>query len=64
MRIIIRETYTRILRTDLGKNRKEEIVIIQTGSYSKQYNGDFREKGKETYVAQVKCTYLATNQMI
>lgn len=40
-------------------------MIIQAGNYSNQvYNGDFRDKGKETYLARFKCTYLASSQMI
>lgn len=40
----------RMLKTKKEKkNRKEEILIIQGGNYSyRVYNGDFREKGKET----------------
>ena len=40
-------------------------MTIQTGNYSNQvYNGDFRDKGKETYLARFKCTCLAASQMI
>lgn len=40
-------------------------MIIQAGNYSNHvYNGDFGDKGKETYLARFKCTYLATSQMI
>lgn len=47
------------------KNRKEEIMMIQTGNYSNWvYNGDSRDKGKETYLARFRCTYLVASQMI
>lgn len=36
-------------------------MTIQTGNYSNQvYNGDFRDKGKETYLARFKCTYFSS----
>lgn len=58
-----------MLKTKKGKKKKkngrEEIMIIEAGNYSNQvYNGDFRDKGKETYLARFKCTYLASSQMI
>lgn len=28
------------------------------------YNGDSRDKGKETYLAKFRCTYLVASQMI
>lgn len=52
-----------MLRADRKKkkNGKEEIMTIQTGNYSNQvYNGDFRDKGKETYLARFKCTYFSS----
>ena len=39
--------------------------MIQTGNYSNWvYNGDCRDKGKETYLARFRCTYLVASQMI